>query len=449
MPILSLKDCVEIDWNSVDRKCLENGRELDSLGYRVWKEIFKELIGYNIEVYEIKDYVRFKLCLKGDEKIISTAEGREDYYGEFIDNKTVRVYIRYPDSELLMGAFDLIDLLSKFEEDIVKHIKILFAKLIHTKNDQDRIKEIVEQFISDNLQYNEKLATNEFLKEFIDQEITTLDGVQHTDDKQSKASTKITIEDRAEPKPPEKTKTYISYPTSKQRRHTSSPKEITDEDKDTNIRYTGQRPYSSKGNDISIEIEKMYDQHEIYKEQENLKELLRSGRKQTIDVTIPINPKPKESTITRTITRRASIKEYKILIPLAKINWELRKIDDEEVYVDKELQSINTSGEEIKEFREFICKIAEIMTENKNIRQIIKICVDGNENRDGINYKGQLYFNILRWKKDDPLRWVVVVARELAYLKYSKPDYRHSYLMTELIIKALRRVHEIYPGLCI
>lgn len=197
------------------------------------------------------------------------------------------------------------------------------------------------------------------------------------------------------------------------------------------------------------EIEKMYDQHEIYKEQENLKELLRSGRKQTIDVTIPINPKPKESTITRTITRRASIKEYKILIPSAKINWELRKIDDEEVYVDKELQSINTSGEEIKEFREFICKIAEIMTENKNIRQIIKICVDGNENRDGINYKGQLYFNILRWKKDDPLRWVVVVARELAYLKYSKPDYRHSYLMTELIIKALRRVHEIYPELCI
>lgn len=168
MPILSLKDCVEIDWNSVDRKCLENGRELDSLGYRVWKEIFKELIGYNIGVYKIKDYVEFKLLLKDNGRVIATAESRGNYYGEYIDSKTIGVYIHHIDSKLLEYAFDLIDLPSKFEYDIIEHIVDLFANLVQ-EDDKDIIKEIVEQFISDNPQYNEKLATNEFLKEFIDQ----------------------------------------------------------------------------------------------------------------------------------------------------------------------------------------------------------------------------------------------------------------------------------------
>jgi hypothetical protein len=64
---------------------------------------------------------------------------------------------------------------------------------------------------------------------------------------------------------------------------------------------------------------------------------------------------------------------------------------------------------------------------------------------DADRREGQLFFNVLR--NDHPFRWLVVVARELAYTKFPKPSFAHINLMTNLITKALERIQEIYPGM--
>jgi hypothetical protein len=64
---------------------------------------------------------------------------------------------------------------------------------------------------------------------------------------------------------------------------------------------------------------------------------------------------------------------------------------------------------------------------------------------DGDRRGEQLFFNVLR--SDRPLRWVVVVARELAYVTFGRPSQAHIALMTELIERALSKIAEIYPEL--
>ena len=72
----------------------------------------------------------------------------------------------------------------------------------------------------------------------------------------------------------------------------------------------------------------------------------------------------------------------------------------------------------------------------------VNVCI-ANPETDGDRRGGQLFFNVLR--NDKPLRWVVVAARELAYVKFPKPSQAHISLMTDLIEKALERIEEIYP----
>jgi len=122
-------------------------------------------------------------------------------------------------------------------------------------------------------------------------------------------------------------------------------------------------------------------------------------------------------------------------------NWKPRVLQGEEVFVEVDIgseipQSVQTS---LKSFRKRMRKIVEVMGGNPDT---VNICVAKPES-DGDRREGQLFFNAAR--NDSPLRWLVVAARELAYIKIPRPSYAHISLMTDLIEKALQRIDEIYP----
>ena len=124
-------------------------------------------------------------------------------------------------------------------------------------------------------------------------------------------------------------------------------------------------------------------------------------------------------------------------------NWDLRILDGEKVYIEvgidpAKIESVRGS---IKEFKERMRKIVEIMGGNPDT---VNICI-ADVKTDGDRREDQLFFNILR--NDSPLRWIVVAARELAYLVVPRICPAHLSLMTDLIVRALERIYEIYPEL--
>jgi len=125
----------------------------------------------------------------------------------------------------------------------------------------------------------------------------------------------------------------------------------------------------------------------------------------------------------------------------SKKNWKLQTLDGEKVYVETELdqREIDAVNPSIKAFRERMRKIISTMGGNPDT---VNICIAHLET-DGDRREGQLFFNVLR--NDKPLRWIVVAARELAYVKFPKPSQAHISLMTDLISKALENIEEIYP----
>jgi len=126
-----------------------------------------------------------------------------------------------------------------------------------------------------------------------------------------------------------------------------------------------------------------------------------------------------------------------------KKNWVPQILDDERIFVEVgiEVTDIESKRASVKAFRHRICKIVEVMGGNPDT---VNVCIASPET-DADRREGQLFFNVLR--NDHPLRWLVVVARELAYTKFPKPSFAHINLMTNLITKALERIQEIYPGM--
>jgi hypothetical protein len=124
-------------------------------------------------------------------------------------------------------------------------------------------------------------------------------------------------------------------------------------------------------------------------------------------------------------------------------NWEPKVIDGERVFVEVGIEPSNIEAVKplLKDFKKLLCKIVEIMGGNPDT---VNICI-ANPVTDGDRREGQLFFNILR--NDSQFRWVVVVARELAYLKFQNLCQSHINLMTELIEKALKHIDEIYPDI--
>jgi hypothetical protein len=125
----------------------------------------------------------------------------------------------------------------------------------------------------------------------------------------------------------------------------------------------------------------------------------------------------------------------------AEKNWEPRFLEGEKVFIEVgiEPEKIEASRLHVKPFRQRMRKIVEIMGGNPDT---VNVCI-AYTITDGDRRENQLFFNVLR--DDKPLRWIVVVARELAYLKYPKLGPAHISLMTDLIEKALEKIYEIYP----
>ncbi|MCP8308998.1 MAG: DUF3684 domain-containing protein [archaeon] len=132
------------------------------------------------------------------------------------------------------------------------------------------------------------------------------------------------------------------------------------------------------------------------------------------------------------------------LVPtiLSPKNWERRIVEDEEIFVEQEIENEIPDILKIKEFRKLIARIVETMGGNS---KTIKICV-AKKATDGYNEDGQLFFNVVR--EDTRYRWFAVVARELAH-NYSPicriNPYMHIKVMIDLIEKGLERIDEIYP----
>ncbi|MEM3622097.1 MAG: hypothetical protein QXU33_05875 [Candidatus Methanomethyliaceae archaeon] len=146
----------------------------------------------------------------------------------------------------------------------------------------------------------------------------------------------------------------------------------------------------------------------------------------------------------RQIDRVTSVKRV-VVTPFVSFssekNWEPRTLEGEKVFIQSDMDpaKIDAVRLSIKPFRERMKKIIEIMGGNPDT---VNVCI-ANPETDGDRREGQLFFNVLR--NDKPLRWIVVAARELAYVKFPKPSQAHISLMADLIEKALERIEEIYP----
>ena len=123
-------------------------------------------------------------------------------------------------------------------------------------------------------------------------------------------------------------------------------------------------------------------------------------------------------------------------------NWEVTVVNGEEIFVEQGMEKDVPSNEQIKEFRNLITRIVEVMEGNP---QTVNICV-AKKVTDAYNEDDQLFFNINR--TDTRYRWFAVVARELAY-NYSSicrvNPYVHIKAMIDLIERGLEKIDEIFP----
>lgn len=136
----------------------------------------------------------------------------------------------------------------------------------------------------------------------------------------------------------------------------------------------------------------------------------------------------------RIITRGARIRIEDERLVSSK-TWKLTEVDGEEIYVEEGIVYV-PEVEEIKKFRSFCQRLVKLMGGNP---ETVNICV-ADRRTDGYNTKGQLFFNIAR--KDVPYRWIIVIARELAY-NISRKRYPHMNAMTDLLVDMIKHWHEI------
>ena len=185
--------------------------------------------------------------------------------------------------------------------------------------------------------------------------------------------------------------------------------------------------------EVSYDINK----EDLEKEVEDMKQLLTEGK-------IPstgISEVWREPVEIDKVTGKARVVVRSFVSVSSRKNWEPRTLNGEKVYVETEMDPVKMEVviSSIKPFKEYMKKIIEIMGGNPDT---VNICI-ANPVTDGDRREGQLFFNVLR--NDKQLRWIVVAARELAYVKFPKPSQAHISLMTDLIEKALERIQEIYP----
>jgi len=196
---------------------------------------------------------------------------------------------------------------------------------------------------------------------------------------------------------------------------------------------SAQEPGDVSAPEVSVDINK----EDLVKEVENMKQLLTEGKVSSTE-TSEVWREPVEID---KVTSEARVVVRPFVSASSRKNWEQRTLDGEKVFVETEMDpaKIDAVRSTIKAFRERMRKIIEVMGGNPDT---VNVCI-ANPETDGDRREGQLFFNVMR--NDKPLRWIVVAARELAYVKFPKPSQAHISLMTDLIAGVLERIQEIYP----
>jgi len=185
--------------------------------------------------------------------------------------------------------------------------------------------------------------------------------------------------------------------------------------------------------EVSLDI----DTKELVKEIDDMKQLLTEGRvvsTKTSDVW-------REARQIDKVVSKARVVVRPFVSASTEKNWELRTVDSEKVYVEVGMDAAKIDAVKplINSFRQRMRRIIDTMGGNP---ETVNVCIV-DPVTDGDRRGEQLFFNLLR--TDKPLRWIVVAARELAYVKFPNPSQAHISLMTDLIEKALERIKEIYP----
>lgn len=207
---------------------------------------------------------------------------------------------------------------------------------------------------------------------------------------------------------------------------------------------------------LNVVIGKDQDLIESYLEKRNIEYQDISSKKKTTGVSEKVSEElesTKEQDTERKVWQEKEIVDEvssdggvkKILTKASSVEkkWKRHKLENgQEVYIDDKMnhEKINSVKSQLKPFKELMRDIVEAMGGNSDT---VNICIT-DPKTDGHRKTGQLFFNVLRFKEDDPLRWLVVAARELAYTRYHNLSQPHIHLMTELIIKAIRKIDEIY-----
>lgn len=185
--------------------------------------------------------------------------------------------------------------------------------------------------------------------------------------------------------------------------------------------------------EVSVDI----DEEELTKEIEDAKQLMTANK----GFSAPAPDVWRESSEIDKVTSEARVVVRPFVSTSTKKDWRKQIIDGEKVYIESGIDpaKVDLAKPSLRAFRERMRKIVEIMGGNPDT---VNICI-ANPVTDGDRRDEQLFFNALR--NDKPLRWIVVAARELAYVKFPKPSQAHISLMADLIEKALERIQEIYP----
>lgn len=118
---------------------------------------------------------------------------------------------------------------------------------------------------------------------------------------------------------------------------------------------------------------------------------------------------------------------------------EKKIIDGLEVYVPRVFDGeISDKAKDLKAFHNFIVDIIDRMIPSLG-ENVASISVE-NPARDAYRYQGRTVFNFNRYLKErSRFFWFFVAARELAYLRHNRFDYKHNNLMRALLIEAYKR----------
>ena len=133
------------------------------------------------------------------------------------------------------------------------------------------------------------------------------------------------------------------------------------------------------------------------------------------------------------------VRAQAILTGSASTDLQKKVIDDLEVYIPHGSdENIASKISDIKTFYNFIVHIINTMVPDLG-KKVALVSVE-DPIRDAYRYHGRTVFNFSRYQRENSrFFWFFVAARELAYLRHNRFDYKHNNLMRALLMEAYKR----------